>query len=126
MGNSLPIQPMPEFSPDADIGASLASRWKTWLTELEMFPTASGITDTKRKRALLLYQAGATIREIFDQLADTEEDKNYETAKKKLSACMRFIVFVRLRKKERKHFINFIHDCEHFPKIANSRNWPLK
>ena len=59
---------MPEFSPDADIGASLASRWKTWLTEFEMFLTASGITDTKRKRALLLYQAGATVREIFEYL----------------------------------------------------------
>jgi hypothetical protein len=44
MANSLPIQPMPEFCPDADIGASLAARWKTWLTEFEMFLTASGIT----------------------------------------------------------------------------------
>ena len=85
MANSLPIQPMPEFSPDADIGASLASRWKTWLTEFEMFLTASGITDTKRQRALLLYQAGARVGEIFNQLADTGEDKGYDTAKTKLS-----------------------------------------
>ena len=85
MANSLPIQPMPEFSPDADIGASLASRWKTWLTEFEMFQTASGITDAKRQRALLLYQAGARVREIFNQLADTGEDKDYETAKNKLT-----------------------------------------
>eukprot|EP00794_Sanderia_malayensis_P014472 gene14472-biopygen11586 len=52
---------MPEFCRDADIGASLASRWKTWLAEFEMFLTASGITNKKQQRALLLYQAGARV-----------------------------------------------------------------
>ena len=50
-----------------------------------MFLTTSDITDTKRQRALLLYQAGARVREILNQLADTGEDKDYETGKKKLS-----------------------------------------
>eukprot|EP00794_Sanderia_malayensis_P015540 gene15540-17125_t len=53
MAQSLQIQPMPEFCPDTDIGASLASRWKTWLAEFEMFLTASGGKSSKiKKRAL--------------------------------------------------------------------------
>ncbi len=49
-----------------------------------MFLTASGITDAKRKRALLLYQAGPGVREIFKQLTDTGNDDDYEVAKAKL------------------------------------------
>ena len=89
MANSLQIQPMPEFSPDADIGASLASRWRTWLTKLEMFLTASvSLADAKRQRVLLIYQAGARFREIFNKLAETGENKDYEKAKDKLTAFL--------------------------------------
>ena len=49
-----------------------------------MFIIARGITDAKRKRALLLYQAGPRLREIFKQLVDTGNDDNYEVAKAKL------------------------------------------
>ena len=55
---SVSIQPLPEFLPDAEIGSSLAAKWKLWMEDFEMFILASGITDPKRKRALLLYQAG--------------------------------------------------------------------
>ena len=67
---SVSIQPLPEFSPDAEIGSSLAAKWKLWMEDFEMFILASGITDSKRKRALLLYQAGQRVREIFRQLQD--------------------------------------------------------
>ena len=30
MATPIHIQPMPEFNPDAEIGASLATRWRTW------------------------------------------------------------------------------------------------
>ncbi len=62
---SVTINPMPEFSPDAKIGTSLATRWSNWQSDFETYLTASGITDPKRKRGLLLYQAGP--REIFKQ-----------------------------------------------------------
>ena len=65
MAQSATIQPMPEFRPDAKVGASLATRWINWQSDFEMFLTASGITDAKRKRALLLCQAGPRVREIF-------------------------------------------------------------
>ncbi len=84
MAQSVTIQPMPEFRPDAKVGASLATRWINWQSDFEMFLTASGITDAKRKRALLLYQAGPRVREIFKQLTDTGNDDDYEVAKAKL------------------------------------------
>ena len=51
-----------------------------------MFILASGITDPKRKRALLLYQAGQRVREILRQIPDTGTADDYETAKTKLKA----------------------------------------
>jgi hypothetical protein len=80
------IQPLPEFLPDAEIGSSLAAKWKLWMEDFEMFISASGITDPKRKRALLLYQAGQRVRQIFRQLQDTgtESDYVYDAAKTKL------------------------------------------
>ena len=75
------LQPVREFHPDAEIGASLASRWRAWLSDFEIFLVASGIRDPKRKRALLLYQAGSRITEIFHQLENTGEEGDYETAK---------------------------------------------
>ena len=86
MAHSVPIRPMPEFNPDAELGASVATRWKNWVADFDMFLLASGVTDTKRQRALLLYQAGARVREIFKQLPDTGEDKDYDIAKAKLLA----------------------------------------
>ena len=81
---SVSIQPVPEFNPDSELGASLATKWQTWVDDFEMFLTASGIKDKKQKRVLLLYQAGSRVREIFRQLADTGPDDDYDTAKAKL------------------------------------------
>ena len=50
-----------------------------------MYITANGITDEKQKRALLLYQAGSRVREIFRQLPDRGEDDDYDTAVAKLN-----------------------------------------
>ena len=45
---------------------------------------ANDITSDKRKRALVLYQAGSRIREIVRQLQDTGEDTNYQRVVGKL------------------------------------------
>ena len=84
MAQSVSIKPVPEFHPDAELDASLATRWKDWMADFEMFILASGITDPKRKRALLLYQAGPTVREIFKQIPDTGAEVDYDVAKAKL------------------------------------------
>ena len=65
VAQSVLVQPMPEFNPDAETGASIETRWTTWLSDFEMLLLASGITDTKRQRALLLYTAGPRVRETF-------------------------------------------------------------
>ena len=77
---------MPEFNPDTEVGASLTTRWKKWLTDFDMYLTASGIKTNTRKRALLLYQAGARVREIFAQFEDTGTADAFDTAKQKLTA----------------------------------------
>ena len=51
-----------------------------------MYITASGITDSKRKRALLLYQAGPRDREIFKQIPERGTDTDYDIAKEKIKA----------------------------------------
>ena len=43
-----------------------------------------GLNNT-RKRALLLYQAGSRVRDIFAQLYDTGEANDFEAAKEKLA-----------------------------------------
>ena len=83
---SVSIQPLPEFNPDSEVGESLGARWSIWMEDFEMFILASGITDPKRKRALLLYQAGQRVREKFRQIPDTGTADDYETAKTKLTA----------------------------------------
>ena len=45
---------------------------------------ASGISDQKQKRAILLHLAGAEVQEIFETLPDTGDD--YKTALEKLNA----------------------------------------
>lgn len=84
MTQSVSIQPMPAFNPDTEVGASLGVRWNNWTDDFEMYILASGITDPKRKRALLLYQAGQRVREIFRQLENTGDNNDYDTAKAKL------------------------------------------
>ena len=67
---SISLQPVPPFVVDAEIGLSLASRWKLWLSDFETFLLPRGITDKKCQRALLLYQDGPQVRETFAQLSD--------------------------------------------------------
>ena len=82
---SISLQPVPPFDVDAEIGLSLASRWKLWLRDFDTFLLASGITDKKRQRALLLYQAGPQVREIFAQLSDVGGETDFALAKEKLT-----------------------------------------
>ena len=84
MATSL-VQGLPSFDPDTDLGASVGPRWKTWLADFVTFVIANDITDDKRKRALLLFQAGSRVREIFRQLQDTGEDEDYKKAVDKLN-----------------------------------------
>ena len=80
---SISLQPVRPFAVDAEIGLSLASHWKLWLRDFDTFLLASGITDKKRQRALLLYQVGPHVREIFAQLSDVGGETDFALAKEK-------------------------------------------
>ena len=81
MATSL-VNPMPPFDPD---GANVAQKWKSWLAYFKTYLIASNITDKKRQHALLLYETGQRVREIFRQLPDTREDDAFDTAVTKLT-----------------------------------------
>ena len=53
------------------------STWTKWITHMECFFTASGIEDTKRKKALVLYCGGEDLRKIHDTLNDEKETYLY-------------------------------------------------
>ena len=50
-----------------------------------MFIAASVITNNAIERALLLYQDGSRIGDVFAQLSDTGEANHFNTAKDKLT-----------------------------------------
>ena len=66
MQASVRIQPVPQFNPDTEIGASLATRWSTWLDDFEMFLLASGVTDKKQKRGYFYIWQDQQFGKYFD------------------------------------------------------------
>ena len=79
------LQPMPLFEPKAD-PTNTSARWTQWIQRFNTYLVASNVKDTARKRALLLYQAGPEVHEIFKTLPDTGDEKNYEAAVNALTA----------------------------------------
>ena len=51
--------------------SSLSQRWQKWLSSFELFVLASGISDDKQQRALLLHCGGGEIQDIFSTLSNT-------------------------------------------------------
>ena len=51
---ALNLQPPEQLVTDIT-STSMATTWEEWTDTLDMFLTASGINDAKRKKALLLY-----------------------------------------------------------------------
>ena len=73
------IQPMPAFKPRSD-STNTSARWTQWLDRFNTYLVAADITDATQKRALLLYQAGPEVYEIFKTLPDTGEAKDFQKA----------------------------------------------
>ena len=79
------LQAVPKCIPDADLGASLAKCWGLWLQDFDTFLLASGITDAKHQKPLLLYQAGPRLWEIFAQLPETGGEDHFVLAREKVT-----------------------------------------
>jgi hypothetical protein len=43
----------PEFNPDSEVGASLVTRWITWMEDFKMFLTGSGTIENAMKQSLI-------------------------------------------------------------------------
>ena len=84
MASALGLAPLPHFDVHNE-QSSPGPRWKAWLKRFETFCVASDIKNTTRKRALLLYMAGPNVMDIFETLAETGEDSDYQTAHEKLT-----------------------------------------
>ena len=81
---ALGLQPMPLFEPKAD-PTNNSARWTQWIERFNTFLLASNIKDPSRKRALLLYQAGPEVHEIFKTLPDTGDEKDFAKAVQELT-----------------------------------------
>ena len=60
------------------------TRWKDWMADFDLFILASGIPDATQNRALLLYQAGQRVMDIFQRISDTGTEGDYRAEKAKL------------------------------------------
>ena len=78
------VQAMPHFQPKSD-PTNTSTRWSQWLERFEQYLKATNITANARKRALLLYQAGPEVYDIFKTIPNTGADDAYDTAVQKLT-----------------------------------------
>ena len=81
MATKIDLTPLPPFDPLTE-PSSISQRWKMWKRRFETYLVTLNITEDKKKRALLLNQAGQATQEIFDTLQETGED--FTTAMTKL------------------------------------------
>ena len=82
MAKVLDLSAVPTFS--VSDHRTLAQRWEKWTKSLDYYLCASGVTDQKQKRAVLLHLAGPDVQEIFETLPNTGDD--YKTALEQLNA----------------------------------------
>lgn len=81
MAKVLDLPAVPPFSTSDH--RTIAQRWEKWTKSLDYYIRASGVTDQKQKRAILLRLAGSDVQEIFETLSNTGDD--YKTALEKLN-----------------------------------------
>ena len=80
------IKGLNPFDPTGDASV-VSARWEGWYEEFDAYADSLGLfvdgatpAQLARRRALLLYSAGAAVREIFKTLPDTGEKKDYDKA----------------------------------------------
>ena len=79
MAGASNILPMPIFEPKSDV-THAGLRWTNWLERFETYLLAADIKTEERKRALLLYQAGPEVYNIFKTLPEIGDSKDYKKA----------------------------------------------
>ena len=79
MASANNINPMPVFEPKTDI-TNTGARWTNWLERFQTYLLAADVKEPQRQRALLLYQAGPEVYNIFKTLPETGDEKDYKKA----------------------------------------------
>ena len=83
MASSNHLQPIFELKSDP---TNTSTRWTQWLERFNTYLVAADIKVETQKRAILLYQAGPEVYEIFKTLPNTAEAKDFKKAVDTLSA----------------------------------------
>lgn len=71
---------MPTFPAFTETEVNPGPQWTKWLSRFERLMIALDITNSKRKRAMLLHYAGPKVDDIFDTLHETGNDDDYDKA----------------------------------------------
>ncbi|KAK2578707.1 hypothetical protein KPH14_012663 [Odynerus spinipes] len=66
------LEVLPVFNPAEDSG-NVFPRWERWLRAFELLAVSKNITETKRKKAMLLHYGGLELQDIFFALPGAEE-----------------------------------------------------
>lgn len=59
--------------------AEVATRWTKWVRAFELYVEAKGITETKRKKAMLLHCAGLDVQDIYFTLEEQQDPSQDDT-----------------------------------------------
>jgi hypothetical protein len=69
MATIVQVNPVQPFNMTEASGATgLSQRWDQWKSSFNFYLVATGVTDDKQKRALLLHSAGQNVQELFGTL----------------------------------------------------------
>ena len=74
------LNPVKPFLCDDTTSTDLGPLWQKWKRSFDYFAIGKGVTDSRRKRALLLHCAGPQVQDIFDTLPDKGYDRNFDAA----------------------------------------------
>ena len=74
MGGDRPPPPLPPI-----VTPLIGTRWDMWKKRLEVYITATGLEDDKQKQALLLFCARESVHQLFANLPNAGDAKDYKT-----------------------------------------------
>lgn len=77
MAVQISVTSVPPFDPHGDPN-TVSQRWDRWVKSFKLFADASGCTDDRQMRQLLLHCAGSDVQDVFFTL--TVADEEFDTA----------------------------------------------
>ena len=94
---------VPPFEFNTTDISGLATKWLSWKASFESYVIASGVTNDRQKRALLLHMGGGQIQKLFQTLPDTGDENGYA---KCVQALNKYFEIRKNVPKERQKFLS--------------------